>query len=175
MGEKNKIKKKHFISIVYNILFYLFITILIVIAIINILGEKKGKHPNIFGYSTYYIMTGSMKPKIDVGSLVIVKNGTNEDIKEGDIITFNGASYDTITTHRVYKIINGGEEFITKGDANNTEDPMSVKKNQIIGKVMFHIPYVGEVSQFIQKNLLIIIILFLGIFGFSFVIKRIQN
>lgn len=174
MEENNnkKLKKKSPVSIAFNIIFYLFIIAVIVMAGLNIVGEKDGKHPSIFGYSTYYIMTGSMEPNINPGSLVVVKDGTDQPINVGDVITFEGKTGETITTHRVYKVIDGGKEFITKGDANNVVDPVSVNKKQVIGKVMFHIPYIGNLSQFIQKHLLIIIAIILAVFGLSFVLDK---
>lgn len=175
MKDKKQLKKKNPIKTVLNIIFYLFIVAVIVLSIFNIMGEKEGKHPSILGYSTYYIMTGSMEPNINPGSLVVVKNGTDQSIKVGDVITFRGSTGNTITTHRVQKVINNGTEFITKGDANNTADPIPVKNMQVIGKVMFHVPYLGNISQFIQRNLVIVIIFILALFGISTVIDKVRN
>lgn len=165
-------KKKSALAVVGNCIFYLFIIAVIFLAGINIIGSKEGKHPSILGYSSYYILTGSMEPTINPGSLVVVKDGTDQEINVGDVITFTGRNSNTITTHRVNQVINNGEEFITKGDANNVVDPISVQKNQVIGKVMFHIPYLGEVSQFVQKNLVLILVVILALFGLSFLIGR---
>ena len=166
-------KKRKVSSVIGNCIFYLFIIAVIAVCAISITGGKEGKHPSILGYSSYYILTGSMEPNINPGSLVVVKNGTDQDIKAGDVITFQGKEDNNIiVTHRVKQVINGGKEFITKGDNNNTVDPVAIERNQVIGKVMFHIPYLGKVSQFVQKNLVVIIIIILAAFGISFLIDR---
>lgn len=165
-------KKKSSLAVVGNCIFYLFIIAVIFLAGINIIGSKEGKHPSILGYSSYYILTGSMEPTINPGSLVVVKDGTDQEINVGDVITFTGRNSNTITTHRVKEVINNGQEFITKGDANNVVDPISVQRSQVIGKVMFHIPYLGKVSQFVQKNLVLILVVILALFGLSFLVGR---
>ncbi|MBM7833801.1 signal peptidase I [Clostridium sardiniense] len=165
-------KRKSSLAVIGNCIFYLFIIAVIFLAGINIIGSKEGKHPSILGYSSYYILTGSMEPTINPGSLVVVKDGTDQEINVGDVITFTGRNSNTITTHRVNQVINNGEEFITKGDSNNVVDPISVQKNQVIGKVMFHIPYLGKVSQFVQKNLVLILVVILALFGLSFLVGR---
>lgn len=166
-------KNKSALSVIGNCIFYLFIIAVIAICAISITGSKEGKHPSILGYSSYYILTGSMEPNINPGSLVIVKDGVDQDIKKGDVITFQGKeNSNIIVTHRVHEVINGGKEFITKGDANNTVDPSSIESSQVIGKVMFHIPYLGKVSQFIQNNLALVIIVIIAIFGISYIFEK---
>ena len=59
--------------------------------------------------------------------------------KKGDIITFHNG--DTVVTHRVVK--KEKDIFITKGDANKTEDPVPAEASQIIGRVVFHLPYLA--------------------------------
>lgn len=50
-------------------------------------------------------------------------------------------------THRIVNKIekNNQSFFITKGDANDAPDSHEVEKNEIIGKVIFKIPYIGYV------------------------------
>jgi hypothetical protein len=87
---------------------------------------------------------------ICVVSLVVISTNTSMSVdatpfstkfigeyKIGDIITFLPEGYDrkTIpTTHRIIGINDDGT-FKTKGDANNTKDPVDVKKELIVGEV----------------------------------------
>ena len=51
--------------------------------------------------------------------------------------------------------------YITKGDANNAPDQEEITKREIIGKVLFSVPYLGYAVDFAKKPLgfsLIIII-----------------
>ncbi len=106
-----------------------------------------------FGIQPTVVCSGSMKPAIDVGDIVIVAKVPIESIKKGDIIEYRTSKLSII--HRVYDIRreNGGIEFITKGDANKEVDPDPVKPRQIVGKVMFIIPKVGWISIFIKECL----------------------
>jgi len=68
-----------------------------------------------------------------------------ENIKVGDIIIFNGGTVHPII-HRVVSI--EGDVYSTKGDnykTNSMQLPMEkkIKKDQIIGKVLFRVPFVG--------------------------------
>ncbi|MGN0465159.1 MAG: signal peptidase I [Lachnospiraceae bacterium] len=110
------------------------------------------------------VVSGSMEPKISVGSICIIqKNYLAEKIKEGDIIAFL-IDENTWITHRVVQISREGN-FLTKGDANETVDFGWVTKKQYKGKIVGSIPWVGIFCIFFtqQKKIisLIIIIIFL--------------
>lgn len=79
--------------------------------------------PRLFGYEIYSVVSGSMEPAIPVDSMVYIKKEAPEDMKKDDVIAFYGArDSSAIITHRVVenRIVMG--EFITKGDANQTEE-----------------------------------------------------
>ena len=58
--------------------------------------------PRMLGYHIYTVVSGSMEPAIPVGSLVYINNMTPEDVQEGDVIAFYGATDgSSIITHRV--------------------------------------------------------------------------
>lgn len=94
-------------------------------------------------YKILVVQSGSMEPAIKTGSVVIVKPADN--YQTNDVITFAGKDGGKSTTHRIVKIEteNGETHFVTKGDANNTEDNNKVTADKIIGKVLFSIPYAG--------------------------------
>jgi signal peptidase len=101
--------------------------------------------PGIFGYHMYHVLSGSMEPKMTVGSLIYVQEGAPEDVEEEDVIAFYSSLEDTgIITHRVVEnnIVSG--TFKTKGDANEKEDPMPVSYDNYIGEVIFTIPWLGK-------------------------------
>ena len=102
--------------------------------------------PGIFGFHMYHVISGSMEPSIRVGSLIYVRGGKPEEIKEKDIIAFYSSTEDgSIITHRVVKnsVVSG--TFTTKGDANDGEDPTPVPYENYIGKVVLTIPQVGKI------------------------------
>jgi len=92
---------------------------------------------SIFGLVILVVTSGSMSPAIYKGSVVFVL--PQEPYKLNNIITYNYNQ--KLITHRIIGIKN--ESFITKGDANNTEDLNKVELDQIKGKVVFYIPFLG--------------------------------
>lgn len=104
--------------------------------------------PRVFGYQIYSVISGSMEPEIPVGSMVYIKNEAPEDMEKDDVIAFYGAKdSNAIITHRVVenRIVMG--EFVTKGDANQTEDMNPTPYANFIGRVTLSIPYLGTIAQ----------------------------
>lgn len=127
-------KLSKILGYILNILIIL-VTIIIILAIYYFIQIKvfNKTYANIFGYTFFEVATGSMEPTIDVGDVIIVKI-TNE-VNENDIIVCNKDN--AFITHRLIRIEE--DNFITKGDANNTEDePMN--KSDLVGKVVNIIP-----------------------------------
>ena len=136
-----------------TILFYLTLVLCLLLSVTMIRAKVSGKQPEILGYKLFVVLTGSMEPNLGVGDLIIVKTTDPEEIKTNDIITFQSEASENIITHRVKQISNDKNlEFITKGDANNIEDPNNVKKQNIIGRVSGHIPQVGSILKYVQAN-----------------------
>ena len=104
--------------------------------------------PRFFGYQIYSVISGSMEPAIPVGSLVYIQAVQPGDIKEKDVIAFYGARDSaSIITHRVVenRVLMG--EFITRGDANQTEDMNPIPYDYYIGKVTRSVPGAGRVAE----------------------------
>ena len=138
---------------ILKIIFWI-ILIIIVIYSTTIIFQKivrKDKTPDFMGYKNFIILTGSMEPTLKPGDIVFVKETTN--INEQDIISFKVEN--AIVTHRVVEIENenGKNFYITKGDANNTNDQMKIEKNDIKGVYLFHIKYLGYPSIWLNELL----------------------
>jgi len=118
------------------------VAVLLVVSVLPITGNFK----------VMVVQSGSMAPKIKMGSVVVIK--PVEEYKIGDVITFGPYSrIKAPTTHRIYdiKIEDGQPVYITKGDANNSPDQREIQKREIIGKVLFDVPYLGYVVSFAKK------------------------
>ena len=107
-----------------------------------------------FGYlgvTPSVIYSGSMKPTLDVGDIVLVVDTNAQDIKVGDVIQF---VRDNVTyVHRVVDsyIEEDRSVFITKGDANQYPDTDPVLESHVIGKSIFTIPKLGWVQIFVKN------------------------
>ncbi len=101
-------------------------------------------------YSLRMVTSGSMRPTIKTGAVVMVKPVHSYKVR--DIITFqNGPGEKDIVTHRIMS--RQGDEFTTQGDANNVADMKPIKEEQILGKVIWNVSYVGYVANFARSKL----------------------
>lgn len=148
--QNNKIAKK-IIDIILIILAYN----IILVAISNINTEKG---MSLFGCEAYIIKTNSMEPSIKNGDVVITKKVPEEKIQVGDIITFKQDA--DIITHRISRIEEeNGKKYITKGDNNNIEDSSKITYQEIKGKEIIAIPYLGKIINILQNKIVFWIIL----------------
>lgn len=97
----------------------------------------------IFPIKPVAIASGSMEKTINVGDIAIIKKCNANDLIAGDIVQYKMEGFTVV--HRVIekKQKNGKFYFITKGDNNPTADSKEVKEEQIIGKLIFVVRYLG--------------------------------
>jgi len=122
------------------------IVVLLAIALVGV---------RLVGLQPYVVLSGSMRPAYEVGSLIYVKSVDYRELKAGDPITYM-INQDAVVTHRIVEVLPDDTEpdtlwHITKGDANATEDGAPVHYRNVIGKPVFSIPYLGYVSNYIQS------------------------
>jgi len=109
--------------------------------------------PKALGFQLYNILTGSMEPAIPINSVIYVKSCEPSRLQVGDVITYRlGTDTDLVQTHRIEAIDSENALFITKGDANMSVDQTPVKAENIIGKVVFHIPQYGKLAEYIRTS-----------------------
>ena len=115
-----------------------------------------------------------MKPALQPGDLIISSVVKTDNIQLDDIVVFKTED-DTILTHRI--ISKKGNEFITKGDANNINDRGILTEDRIIGKQMVRIPFIGKLIVFTQSiaGVVFLIIGWLFIFFSKKLITLLKN
>lgn len=99
-----------------------------------------------------------MERAIHTGSVVIVADREPLELIEGDIITFisnDPLYFGKIVTHRIVDIADYRDSvmFITKGDANEDNDGAAALPANVIGEVVFHIPLLGYLLNFLKTKL----------------------
>ncbi len=99
------------------------------------------------------VTSGSMRPTLDVGDLLIVVKADPYQLKVGDIIVFRVPWSSSLIVHRIVRISIGpnGPIFFTKGDNNLIMDPSYRTINDIYGKAIFRVPYIGGVLEILQS------------------------
>ena len=181
-------EKKNILSRITKLLYYIVIVFICLIAIFLIYyiiasqvnANKEDYKPK---FSIYTIVSPSMTPVIKVYDVVVNLRVNNpEDIQVGDIITYiskSSTSEGMTITHRVVdieKLSDGTYEYQTQGDNNSDPDNQLVSFNQIIGKEIFIIPYIGRIQFLIanQKGWLFILLIPVSIYTFIEIYKLIK-
>ena len=96
----------------------------------------------LYGIHPAIVLSGSMEPEIQTGSLCFINTKADIDrVKTGDIIAYSTG--DIAVTHRVVAITDQG--FQTKGDANDSPDVSIVPRENVDGKTIFWVPYIGRI------------------------------
>ena len=112
--------------------------------------------PRLLGYEVNVVLSNSMEPVYSTGELLLVKPAKADEIKVNDIISFKGSGVSgNVITHRVIKI---DQVFITKGDANSSQDSNPVAFSRLNGIVKINIPYIGYIYGMIQSMIAKIIL-----------------
>src|SRR5699024_2032677 len=102
--------------------------------------------PKLLGGAGLTVLTGSMEPVYSPGDMVITV--PQDSYAVGDVVTFQPISGDpTLITHRIvaYRHGDDGVSFVTRGDANAYDDQPIIEQ-QVMGKVLYHVPLVGHVA-----------------------------
>lgn len=136
-----------------NVVTGLICILLLITLFVVVFMRASGGETSFFGYQLKTVLSGSMEPDMQTGSIIAIESPTNkEDLQKGDIITFQ-TKEDLIVTHRIDEVKNGGKQYITKGDANNAPDSEPVLAENIVGVYTgFSIPYVGYAVNFANSS-----------------------
>ena len=128
--------------------------------------------PTVFGVAPMVVLSGSMsgtaQDHIEAGDLIFDTKADVNTLKEGDVISF--MENKVVVTHRIIRIEtaqDGTRLFVTKGDANNTEDE-PITADMVVGLYRFRIPKLGDFALFLQKPLGMVI--FIGIPVLAFIV-----
>lgn len=119
---------------------------------------------SVMGIRPLTVLTNSMQPEFNAGDLIFIREVDVSDIKVGDIITYWLDESKSIT-HRVIQIVDG--EFITKGDNNNVEDEKLVSREQVMGELVFIIPYGGYITSFISSPIGLFLFILLPVTAYA--------
>lgn len=149
-----RISVKKLLYILENIIFI----ILLAGLCWSVYSIQVNKTVSFFDYHFLRILSNSMEPTFKVNTCIIVKTVDEEELKIGDIITFQSHEteiYGIYNTHRIYDIIvnekTGEKEYITKGDLFEYSDRLTVKYEDIIGKFQRKVPFSSVINFLVEK------------------------
>ena len=137
------------ICVLYNVLFLINTTI----------SQKDYFH--VFGISFFSVKTDLMENDLHKNDFVIVKEVTDSDLQVGDIIT-----YEVNDQIRINKIVDEKDGYITKSNKNYYPDIEKITINQILGKKVVSIPFLGILLYLLQSKIFSVFVLLFLIFVF---------
>ena len=100
------------------------------------------------------VTSGSMSPTLERGYLLVLQRQAPEDIIVGDIVVYNATWHiEAPVVHRVIQreFVNGEYRYYTQGDANSEPDIGYRTYDDIVGVVVLAIPWVGNITLFLQQ------------------------
>ncbi len=148
---------KKALKMISNIITAVLFINLILMAFLVVSSKASGGEPQAFGYQLKTVLSGSMEPAFQTGSVIAVKPLSSEErksLKKDDVITFQ-ASEEKLITHRVIGVSSSGDHVMyeTKGDNNKTADMEPVLSENVRAVYTgFTIPYVGYFIDFAQSK-----------------------
>jgi signal peptidase len=136
-----------------NLISTVLFLVLILTLFLVISTKASGGEANLFGYQLKTVLSGSMEPGIHTGSIISIKETADPTgLQEGDVITYQAAD-DMLITHRIIEVNDAGNQYITKGDANDAADREPVNAQNVIGTYTgFTVPYAGYVMNFANSS-----------------------
>ncbi len=143
-------------SILVNTVSFIAYILLAIMALLVIFSSFE-----ISGYRMFVVRSGSMEPEFSKDSVVLDRKQDVYSIN--DIITFKISNETDTVTHRIVGIEQERDTtfYIVKGDANKSADSEKVIKENVIGKVVYSVPYIGNAVSFLKtpKGLVLFILI----------------
>jgi signal peptidase I len=114
---------------------------------------SQGEFYSIYGITKDDFKKFKFKNGFNKGDIMVLYGSGSGDLKVGDVLVFKASRPDPII-HRIIKKTNtvDGYVFQTKGDHNSRSiaasdlNEMSIYDNQLVGKAVFRLPYLGYVK-----------------------------
>jgi signal peptidase len=100
------------------------------------------------------VTSNSMYPELERGYLLVLQSQAPEDIHVGEIIVYNADWHASApVVHRVIQrdYIDGEYRYYTQGDNNDNPDPYYRTYDDIVGVVIADIPWIGNITLFLQQ------------------------
>lgn len=118
--------------------------------------------PRLAGGTAYTVLTGSMRPSLPPGTLVVTRPVAPETLAIGDVITYQVRSdQPAVVTHRVIALgyaASGEVTVRTRGDANGADDPEQVRAVQIRGRYWYAVPYLGYLNGWVSGSTRVVVL-----------------
>lgn len=142
---------------------YVVVGLIAALLVFVLLTRASGNVAFIFGRTLMWVRTGSMEPTIPEKSYILVEKINAADVSVGDVIVFRSddpALEGAYNTHRVVRVVGNNDEFVTKGDNNQSnpvEDKYTAKAANVIGVYRSNLPLLTLFGRFFATKIGIIV------------------
>ena len=108
--------------------------------------------PCLLGWRAQVVLTGSMRPGIAPGDLVLAAPAAPGQIQVGRVLLFDDPVHPGHTlVHRLIRV-DGNGSLITRGDANAVEDSTPIPMSAVRGLPRLRVPYVGSPVVWMRQH-----------------------
>lgn len=111
-------------------------------------------YPRVTDGQALAVLSGSMRPGMEVGAMVFTERVDPAAVEVGDVITFvRPAGRGELVTHRVADVdtSTGSPVFTTKGDANDVADVDPVPASAVVGTPRWVVPELGRWASVVHS------------------------
>ena len=144
--------------------------------------------PKLRTLTPLVVLSGSMEPYFNPGDIVLIEPINASGVNVGDVVAFHPPwakgreASETLYTHRVVGITRNstGLYFVTKGDNNDEIDFQPVPAQNVVGKAIFVLPYLGYLTRHNpdRRVLLVVYVLFIllpGVYLLASTVREISE
>lgn len=130
-------KKKLLFCLRIGLRFLLLLSVLLLIFIgVNML----------LGFERYAVTSPSMRPLIEQGDLIFIREVDPASLQVGDVVTFYQTNSNVVVTHRIVRIDTQSGLLYSKGEQNPDEDGEPVLFENVLGKYVYRLPRLGKLA-----------------------------
>ncbi|SCX57183.1 signal peptidase, endoplasmic reticulum-type [Klenkia marina] len=111
-------------------------------------------YPRVTDGQALAVLSGSMRPGMEVGAMVFTERVDPATLGPGDVITFvRPGGQGELVTHRVVAVdtTSGSPAFTTRGDANDVDDLDPVPAASVVGAPRWVVPELGRWASVVHS------------------------
>ena len=102
------------------------------------------------GWSPTLVTSGSMQPLITAGDVVLVRPVAADDLTVNSVVLYDRPDTGRVL-HRIVEQLPDGS-FLTRGDANTSDDSGFLHADQVEGAAVLAVPWIGRPSLWLAEG-----------------------
>jgi len=151
-----------FLSVIVNLIFVLLLLMMASLSFFLIHSRITDSPPGLAGFQFFVMRDSEPNADVNPGSLALVRDIDPNSVEVGDIITYRTTpGSESTATMRVVEIKRDEAlQLITRSDGPDAVQTFPVGASELVGKVIFSIPYYGKMIDYVQTSQGLIMLIF---------------